>query len=164
MATWAAKVSLLCSAPFWAREVPTSWIAVLIVETESTGLLAQIRILATRHSVHVNLGCAGANVALEGHIAAAHLFPVGGYGTQLCGIQQRIARPEAQSPEEALFLESMKVPANLQIYQEKPRDNIKKLFDWVGRIEKAIPAVNVRIWSEGEENLEARLDEILAVR
>jgi hypothetical protein len=24
--------------------------------------------------------------------------------------------------------------------------------------------VNVRIWSEGEENLEARLDEILAVR
>jgi hypothetical protein len=100
----------------------------------------------------------------DGHFAALlgleHYFT--GHGG-LLGVRQ-IARPEPQSPEEALFLESMNQPANLQMYQEKTRDNIKKLFDWVGRIEKAIPAVNVRIWSEGEENLEARLDEILAIR
>jgi len=42
--------------------------------------------------------------------------------------------------------------------------NIRKLFEWVRFIEKALPVREVRLWSEGEENFEARLEEILAAR
>jgi len=31
-------------------------------------------------------------------------------------------------------------------------------------VEEALPVERFRLWSEGEENLEARLDEILVVR
>jgi hypothetical protein len=81
----------------------------------------------------------------------------------LLGIRQ-VAKAPPQSPEEARFLDSMTQPANLQAYQEKTSENIKKLFDWVRRIEKAVPVEKVRLWSEGEENLEVRLEEILDVR
>ena len=70
----------------------------------------------------------------------------------------------APHPEEANFLESMAKPANLQMYQEKTRENIKNLFDWVRRIEDTLPIARLRLWSEGEENFEARLEEILAAR
>jgi hypothetical protein len=80
----------------------------------------------------------------------------------LLGIRQTQRRP-AQSPEEARFLEAMAWPENLGKYQEKTRQNIRKLFDWVRQIEKAIPVERLRLWSEGEENFEARLEEILAV-
>jgi hypothetical protein len=52
----------------------------------------------------------------------------------------------------------------LQRYQEKTRENVRKLFDWVRRIEKAVSVEHIRLWSEGEENFEARLEEILAAR
>jgi hypothetical protein len=50
------------------------------------------------------------------------------------------------------------------MYQEKTRENIKSLFAWVRRIENALPVDRLRLWSEGEENFEARLEEILAAR
>jgi hypothetical protein len=99
-------------------------------------------------------GCCEVNFGFE------HLFT--GHGG-LLGIR-RIARPAPQSPEEANFLESMSQPGNLQMYQEKTRENIKSLFAWVRRIENALPIDQLRLWSEGEENLEARLEEILAAR
>ena len=55
-------------------------------------------------------------------------------------------------------------PENLERYQEKTRENIRKLFDWVQRTEKALPVERVRLRSEGGENLEIRLEEILAAR
>jgi hypothetical protein len=70
----------------------------------------------------------------------------------------------AESPEEARFLEAMAWPENLQRYQEKTRENVRKLLDWVRRIEKAVNVEHLRLWSEGEENFEARLEEILAAR
>jgi hypothetical protein len=70
----------------------------------------------------------------------------------------------AQSPEEARFLEAMAWPENLQAYQEKTRENIRKLLEWTRHIEKAVPVEQIRLWSEGEENFEARLEEILAAR
>lgn len=73
-------------------------------------------------------------------------------------------KKSAEGSEEARFLEVMAWPENLQIYQEKTRENIRKLFDWVRRIEKAVAVARVRLWSEGEENFEARLEEILAAR
>jgi hypothetical protein len=97
---------------------------------------------------------------LEVNFGFEHLF-TGHAG--LLGIRQ-IGRSTAESPEEKLFLEAMARPENLHNYYEKTRENIKKLFDWVGRIEKALPVARVRLWSEGEENFEARLEEILAAR
>jgi hypothetical protein len=52
----------------------------------------------------------------------------------------------------------------LQRYHEKTRENVRKLLDWVRRIEKAVAVEHLRLWSEGEENFEARLEEILAAR
>jgi hypothetical protein len=74
------------------------------------------------------------------------------------------AKSPAQSPEEARFLEAMAWPENLEIYQEKTRENIRKVLEWTRHIEKALPVAQIRLWSEGEENFEARLEEILAAR
>jgi hypothetical protein len=100
------------------------------------------------------------NGHLEASFGFEHLFT--GHGGVL-GIRQ-IARPTPQNQEERDFLESMAKPANLLLYQEKTRENIKSLFDWVRRIEKAATVERVRLWSEGGENFEARLEEILAAR
>jgi hypothetical protein len=52
----------------------------------------------------------------------------------------------------------------LKEYHAKTRENIKELFSWVERIEGALPVERSELWSEGEENFEARLDAILGQR
>jgi len=54
-------------------------------------------------------------------------------------------------------------PEHLHEYYEKTRANIQLLLNWIASMEKALPLERHFVWSEGEENLEARLDEILAV-
>jgi len=100
------------------------------------------------------------NGHLEANLGFEHLFT--GHAGLLGFRQSGEAAP--QSPEEARFLESMEQPENLQIYRDKTRENIRKLFAWVRKIEKAPPGSRVRLWSEGEENFEARLEEIVAAR
>jgi len=58
----------------------------------------------------------------------------------------------------------MRRPENLRQYHEKTRENIQQLMNWVSAMEAALPVERTLLWSEGEENLEARLDEILSVR
>jgi hypothetical protein len=58
----------------------------------------------------------------------------------------------------------MAVPNNLKEYHAKTRENIKQLFSWVEAIERALPVERSELWSEGEENFEARLDAIVARR
>lgn len=70
----------------------------------------------------------------------------------------------AEHPEEARFVRWMSQPQNLREYHEKTRENIHKLMEWTAGVERALPVERMRLWSEGEENFEARLDEILAVR
>ena len=65
--------------------------------------------------------------------------------------------------EEVAFIMEMREPRRLAEYQQKTRDNIQKLFRWLRAAETAVPLERYRLWSEGEEDLEARLDEILAV-
>ena len=77
---------------------------------------------------------------------------------------QRGVKAAPQSPEEERFLAAMERPENLQNYREKTAENIRRLFEWVRRIEKAVAVRQLRLWSEGEENFEARLEEILAAR
>lgn len=96
---------------------------------------------------------------LEANLGFEHLFT--GHGG-LLGIRQIARLP--QSSEEDGFLELMSKPSNLQTYREKTRENIKSLLEWVRRVEGALPVAQLRLWSEGEENFEARLDEIVAAR
>jgi hypothetical protein len=77
---------------------------------------------------------------------------------------RRDFRAPAQSPEEARFLEAMAWPEILERYHDETRKNIRKLLDWIRRIENAVPVDHIRLWSEGEENFEARIEEILAAR
>jgi hypothetical protein len=100
------------------------------------------------------------NGHLETNLGFEHFF-TGHAG--LLGFEQRPKVP-AQSPEEARFLEAMAWPENLEKYQQKTRENIRSLLDWTRRIEKALPVERIRLWSEGEENFESRLEEIVAAR
>ncbi len=67
-----------------------------------------------------------------------------------------------EHPVEHTFRQWMAVSDNLKEYHAKTRENIQQLFHWVDAIEQALPAERNELWSEGEENMEARLDEILA--
>jgi hypothetical protein len=100
--------------------------------------------------------------AESGHFLAdlglEHLF-TGHAG--LLGTRGRPAAPA--SPLEAEFLARMTREDHLREYHEKTRRNIQQLLDWTRAVEQALPVERTVLWSEGEENLEARLDEILAV-
>lgn len=106
----------------------------------------------------------GATFTESGHFLAdlgfEHLFT--GHAGLLGPENGRVTQP--QHPEEAHFLMWMSQPQNLREYQEKTRENIQKLMGWMRAVEEALPVERFRLWSEGEENFEARLDEVLAVR
>jgi len=89
-----------------------------------------------------------------------HLFT--GHGN-LLGVRSGAAAAP-QHPAEAEFLRRMAEPENLREYHEKTRENIVTLLDWMRKIEAALPLERSRLWSEGEDNFEARLDEIVALR
>lgn len=67
-------------------------------------------------------------------------------------------------PVEHTFRQWMAASNNLKEYHAKTRENIQQLFHWVEAIERALPVERSELWSEGEENMEARLDAILAQR
>jgi hypothetical protein len=67
-------------------------------------------------------------------------------------------------PMEKTFRNWMASPENLKQYHQKTRQNIQKLFSWVEAVEAALPVERSELWSEGEDNFEARLDAILAQR
>ncbi|MHB8639472.1 MAG: hypothetical protein ACYDBL_06700 [Candidatus Acidiferrales bacterium] len=73
-------------------------------------------------------------------------------------------RQYGEHPEEATFVALMSHPENLRAYHEKTCENIRKLYDWIARIETVLPVERYRLWSEGEANFEARMEEILAAR
>jgi len=106
----------------------------------------------------------GGVYAESGHFMAdlgfEHVFT--GHAGLLAPENERVAEP--QHPEEARFMMWMSQPQNLREYQEKTRENILKLMGWMHVVEEALPVERFSLWSEGEENFEARLDQILAVR
>jgi hypothetical protein len=67
-------------------------------------------------------------------------------------------------PVEHTFRQWMATAGNLKEYHAKTRENIQQLFHWVEALERALPVDRSELWSEGEENFEARLDAILAQR
>ena len=97
---------------------------------------------------------------LQAEIGFEHLFT--GHAGLLGARAPRV--PTAQHPVEQAFLERMIRPENFSEYHEKTRENIRALLHWMTKIEAAVPIERSRLWSEGEENFEARMEEILAVR
>ena len=67
-------------------------------------------------------------------------------------------------PVEHTFRQWMSTAGNLKEYHAKTRENIQQLFRWVESLEQALPVERSELWSEGEENFEARLDAIAAQR
>jgi hypothetical protein len=67
-------------------------------------------------------------------------------------------------PLEHTFRRWMSAGGNLKEYHARTRENIQLLFAWMERIEAALPVERSEVWSEGEENFEARLDAILGQR
>jgi len=67
-------------------------------------------------------------------------------------------------PMEHTFRQWMAASGNLKEYHAKTRENIQQLFLWVEAVERALPVERSELWSEGEENFEARLDAIVAQR
>lgn len=67
-------------------------------------------------------------------------------------------------PVERTFRNWMASGENLKQYHQKTRENIQKLFAWVEAVEAALPVERSELWSEGEDNFEARLDAIVAQR
>ena len=102
---------------------------------------------------YADLGHFQADVGFE-HMFTGHAGLLGG----------RAGNATPQHPAEAEFLAAMARSDRLREYHQKTRENIQKLMDWIQAVEKALPLERYRLWSEGEENFEARLDEILAVR
>lgn len=108
----------------------------------------------------------GGIAATEGHFAAdlgfEHFFT--GHGGLLAPGAASNPFGTSDHPMEHTFLQWMSVEANRKEYHAKTRENIQQLFDWVEAIERALPVERSELWSEGEENFEARLDAILGQR
>jgi hypothetical protein len=108
----------------------------------------------------------GAAATSEGHFSAdlgfEHLF-TGHAGLLAPGAA---SNPFAGSdhPVEKTFRQWMSVEANRKEYAAKTRENIQQLFAWMEAIERALPVERSELWSEGEENFEARLDAIVGRR
>jgi hypothetical protein len=97
---------------------------------------------------------------IQVRVGFEHLFT--GHAGLLGLGERRAAAPE--HPAEAAFLGQMSAPEKLREYQARTRENIQKLHAWMQRAQELLPVERFRLWSEGEENFEARMDEILAVR
>jgi hypothetical protein len=117
------------------------------------------------------LACHGPNyddgvAASSGHLVAdlgfEHAFT--GHGGLLAPGAASNPFSSSEHPVEHTFLRWMSASANLKEYHAKTRENIQQLFDWSGAIAQALPVDHSELWSEGEENFEARLDAILARR
>ncbi len=108
----------------------------------------------------------GGLAASEGHFTAdlgfEHFFT--GHGGLLAPGAASNPFESSDHPLEHTFRQWMSVRANLKEYHAKTRANIQQLFNWVEAIEQALPVERSELWSEGEENFEARLDAILAQR
>ena len=100
------------------------------------------------------------NGHLQADVGFEHLFT--GHAGLLGARMPRAA--VAQHPAEQEFLEAMTRPERLSEYHEKTRENIRALLQWMAKVDATVPIERSQLWSEGEENFEARMEEILAVR
>src|ERR1700733_3314076 len=119
-------------------------------------------LILTCHGLHYDDGLALTAGHFSADLGFEHFFT--GHGGLLAPGAASNPFDSSAHPIEHTFRQWMAVPNNLKEYHAKPRENIQQLFSWVEAIERALPVERSELWSEGEENFEARLDAILARR
>jgi hypothetical protein len=119
-------------------------------------------LILTCHGLHYDDGLALTAGQFNADLGFEHFFT--GHGGLLAPGAASNPFDSSDHPIEHTFRQWMAVSNNLKEYHAKTRENIQQLFNWVEAIERALPVERSELWSEGEENFEARLDAILARR
>ena len=116
----------------------------------------------TCHGLDYDDGVAASAGHFQADLGFEHFFT--GHGGLLSPKASDHSSDLRKHPVEHTFQQWIAVSNNLKEYHAKTRENIQQLFLWVEAIERALPVQRTELWSESEENMEARLDEILAQR
>jgi hypothetical protein len=119
-------------------------------------------LMLTCHGPEYDGGIAASDGNFTADLGFEHFFT--GHGGLLAPGAASNPFESSDHPLEHTFRQWMSVPANLKEYHAKTRANIQQLFSWVESIEQALPVERSELWSEGEENFEARLDAIQGQR
>jgi hypothetical protein len=114
------------------------------------------------HGVDYDGGLAASSGHFMADLGFEHFFT--GHGGLLAPGAASNPFNSSDHPIEHTFRQWMSASNNLKEYHAKTRENIQQLFNWVESIQLALPVERSELWSEGEENFEARLDAILAQR
>jgi hypothetical protein len=116
-------------------------------------------LVLTCHGLEYEDGLAASAGHFSADLGFEHFFT--GHGGLLAPGAASNPFASSDHPVEHTFRQWMSVSANLKEYHAKTRENIQQLFRWVEAIQSALPVERSELWSEGEENFEARLDAIL---
>jgi hypothetical protein len=119
-------------------------------------------LMLTCHGPEYDGGIAASEGNFTADLGFEHFFT--GHGGLLAPGAASNPFESSDHPLEHTFRQWMSVPANLKEYHAKTRANIQQLFSWVESIEQALPVERNELWSEGEQNFEARLDAIQGQR
>jgi hypothetical protein len=119
-------------------------------------------LMLTCHGPEYDGGIAASDGNFTADLGFEHFFT--GHGGLLAPGAASNPFESSGHPLEYTFRQWMSVPANLKEYHAKTRANIQQLFNWVESIEQALPVERSQLWSEGEQNFEARLDAIVGQR
>ena len=119
-------------------------------------------LLLTCHGLEYDQGIARTAGHFLADLGFEHFFT--GHGGMLPPAAASNPFNSSEHPVEHTFRQWMAASNNLKEYHDKTRENIQQLFHWLEAIERALPVERAELWSEGEENMEARLDAILAQR
>jgi len=117
-------------------------------------------LLLTCHGPEYDGGIAESDGHFTADLGFEHFFT--GHGGLLAPGAASNPFDSSDHPLEHTFRQWMSQPGNLKEYHAKTRENIQQLFSWVESIERALPVERSQLWSEGEQNFEARMDAILA--
>ncbi len=119
-------------------------------------------LILTCHGRDYDDGVAATSGHFQADLGFEHFFT--GHGGMLPPTAASNPFNSSEHPVEHTFRQWMATSNNLKQYHDKTRENIQQLFHWLEAIERALPVERTELWSEGEENMEARLDAILAQR
>ena len=119
-------------------------------------------LLLTCHGLEYDDGLAATSGHFLADLGFEHLFT--GHGGILAPGAAANPFGGSEHPIEHTFRQWMAVSGNAKEYHVKTRENIQQLMNWLDAVERALPVERSELWSEGEENLEARIDAILAQR
>jgi hypothetical protein len=119
-------------------------------------------LVLTCHGLQYDEGVAAAAGHFQADLGFEHFFT--GHGGILAPGAAANPFGGSEHPIEHTFRQWMAAGSNAKEYHAKTRENIQQLMNWLDAVERALPVERSELWSEGEENLEARMDAILAQR